>query len=344
LKKNLPILIITIILAVIAIYFISTQRKATVKEELRDFAIADTAAISKIFIADKGGKQATLVRQSNNRWMVNNKFYVDESKINTLLETMKNLRVRTRVGKMEFNTIVNDMAATAVKCEIYTTDQNKPAKIYYIGHETQDMLGTYMLMDGSSTPFVMEIPGFNGYLNSRFFGDEKEWRDHIIFDYKPEDIRSLTFTFVNEPAKSFKIESDGKVLKLSSPVTRQIIPMPDTVALETYLGFYSFIAFEAFDVEYSQRQRDSIFLIGPSYIISITDKSGKENAIKIFPKPITQRSLAQTDPQGKPLKYDVDRMYALVNNDQDFVVIQQFSFGKLFRQLTDFKAISSKKN
>ena len=337
-KKNIPILIITILLAAIAAFFLITQKKATVKEELKDFAISDTSSVTKIFIADKQNRQVTLQRQPNGKWKVNNKFYAGSGVINTLLATMKDLRVRTRVGKMEFNGVISSMASSAVKCEIYTNDQSKPFKVYHVGSETRDMLGTYMLLEGSSTPFVMEIPGFNGYLSSRYFTDETEWREHIIFDYKPEDISSVTFTYILEPDKSFKIEVNGKSFKVSSPVTSQVIANPDTLALESYLGFFNFINFENFDVEFSQQKRDSIFKAGPMNTITVKDKAGKENSIKIYPKPITKRSLAQTDQQGQPLKYDLDRMYALVNNGQDFVVIQQYVFGKLFRQLSDFDA------
>ena len=95
-------------------------------------------------------------------------------------------------------------------------------------------------------------------------------------------------------------------------------------------------------MEFSQRQQDSLFHVGPVNTITVKDKSGKENVVKIYPKPITQRSLAQTDPEGNPLKYDVDRMYAQVNNGQDFVLIQQYVFDKLFRQLSDFDSTVKK--
>ncbi len=342
-KKNKSILIFTLLLAAIAAYFLLTQKKATIKEELKDFAVSDTASITKIFIADKQNHKALLQRQPNGKWKVNNKFYAEQDIVKTLLTTIKDLRVRTRVGKIEFNSLINSMAASAVKCEIYTDNSDKPAKVYYIGSETKDLLGTYMLMEGSSTPFVMEIPGFNGYLTTRYFANEEEWRERSVFDYMPSDISSITFQYVYQPSMSFKIEVDGKFYKVSSPVTGQIIALPDTVALESYLDFYKGISFENFDKEFSQHQRDSLILTGPDYIISVKDKAGKENSIRVYPKPITKRSLSQNDPEGKPLKYDADRMYALVNNGQDLVVIQQYVFGKLFRKLSDFDATAKKR-
>ena len=140
------------------------------------------------------------------------------------------------MGKAEFNGVINSMAASAVKCEIYTNNPDKPEKVYYVGSETKDLLGTYMLLEGSSTPFVMEIPSFNGYLNSRYFTAEREWRDRTIFNYKPSDITSIVFAYTLEPEKSFKIEPQGKLYKVSSPVTGQVITDPDTIAIESYLS------------------------------------------------------------------------------------------------------------
>ena len=38
----------------------------------------------------------------------------------------------------------------------------------------------------------------------------------------------------------------------------------------------------------------------------------------------------QFDYEGNPLKYELDKYFALVNNGQDFALIQHFVFGKLF--------------
>jgi hypothetical protein len=53
--------------------------------------------------------------------------------------------------------------------------------------------------------------------------------------------------------------------------------------------------------------------------------------------PINQRTKQQTDPNtGRPMLYDSDRYYALINHNKDFVVIQQYVFGKILRQYDDF--------
>ena len=51
---------------------------------------------------------------------------------------------------------------------------------------------------------------------------------------------------------------------------------------------------------------------------------------------ITSASLAQQDEKGKPLKYDLDHMYGYLKPQNEFVIIQHYTFDKLLRQLSDF--------
>ena len=65
------------------------------------------------------------------------------------------------------NSVIKTLASEGVKVELYT--QNKKLyKTFYIGGETADFLGTYMIMEGAKKAYVIHIPGFNGFLTPRF--------------------------------------------------------------------------------------------------------------------------------------------------------------------------------
>jgi hypothetical protein len=38
------------------------------------------------------------------------------------------------------------------------------------------------MIDGSSKPYVIHLPGFEGSLSSRFILNENEWRDKMIVE------------------------------------------------------------------------------------------------------------------------------------------------------------------
>ena len=55
------------------------------------------------------------------------------------------------------------------RTQVKIFSNKKILKTIYVGGDTQDQLGTYsMILDNSSEPYVLEIPGFKGYLSSRF--------------------------------------------------------------------------------------------------------------------------------------------------------------------------------
>jgi hypothetical protein len=48
-----------------------------------------------------------------------------------------------------------------------------------------------MAEDGTA-PYVVHIPGWEGYLtDGYFFVEENEWRTKIVFDFKPINIKEI---------------------------------------------------------------------------------------------------------------------------------------------------------
>jgi hypothetical protein len=68
-KKLLPLLAIVVLAA--AIYSVYQRRSGTTREELKDFAVKDTALISQIFLSDRSGNSIKLNRLSDRNWLVN---------------------------------------------------------------------------------------------------------------------------------------------------------------------------------------------------------------------------------------------------------------------------------
>jgi hypothetical protein len=342
-KRNRLTILLGIILAAVAVYLIFKNTGSSTREELRDFSVKDTASITKFFIADRSGHSVTLERQADNTWMVNNKYPARQEGIDLLMDVCYKISVRTRVGKAAYNNIIKTLATTGIKCEIYQDNSNKPSKVYYVGGSTQDVLGTYMMQENSTVPFVMEIPGFNGYLTPRYSAIEKDWRATTVFNYRPEEIKSVAVNYTNGSENSFVIERNQNSFSVYSPVAQQSIQHVDTVKLINYLNNFRKLHFEGWDVHYTKEQQDSLFKATPTTVITVTDMNDKKNFIKVYPKPVTQRSLAQSDSLGNPLKYDLDRMYAFMNDKNELFTIQQFSFGKLFASFRDFDLAANRK-
>ena len=73
-KSKKILFLIFIILIIIAVIFKFSNQNSTIKKELKDFAVEDTASIDKIFMVNKFNQKVTLTRQDNYIWKVNSKY------------------------------------------------------------------------------------------------------------------------------------------------------------------------------------------------------------------------------------------------------------------------------
>jgi len=329
-KNNEILLLLLVILIAVAIYFFTTKTSGTLGSntgEKSNFAIEDTASISKIFIVDAKGKNVTLTKEDK-VWLVDEKYVVRPDNIRLLMKTFSRIDVRSPVPKSAFNNVVTQIATNATKVEIYQ-GKDKPSKTYYIGGSTSDHQGTYMLLETegvkSSAPFIMYIPGDRGYLTTRFFIEPEQWRDAVVFRYLPKEIKSIEINYFESPKESFVINNNNEIFQLSKIGSTEVIPV-DTAVLNEYVNRYRKIYYEMIDVESPREKIDSIIASPPFISIEVKDLSGGENKIVIYHMPNFRTII--DDSTGEEFVYDVDRMYGYLNNEL-FTYIQFATFDNI---------------
>ncbi len=180
-KKNLLILVITLILLIIAAFLVIRQSSGTFGSGMKDFAVTDTASITKVFLADKNNNTILLDRKAPGDWLLNGTYRARNSGIKMLFETFSNLVPKFPVPKKAHNSVITQLAASSVKVEIYQQvyrirlfgiklfPHEKLTKTYYVGGATQDNMGTFMLMEGAEVPFVVHLLGLRGICGSALF-------------------------------------------------------------------------------------------------------------------------------------------------------------------------------
>lgn len=338
-RRNRIAIILVILMGSLTFWFISKNRKGTLSAEMKNFAVKDTASITKIFLADKNGRNLTLERGETGKWTVNGKYGVRMDALETLLETIMRLDVKEPVGKKAHDNVVKRLATKAVKCEIY--QKGELTKAYYVGTETQDLTGTYMIMidietmEAMERPFITYIPGFEGYLTTRYFTEEKGWRDRTMFQYNPNDIKSVRMEVPYNPSYGYELtvkgNNDYEIKMLSD---NKIAENVDPLAVKQYLSYFQILSFESFEVDLKQHQIDSVLKSQPINILTVTDKDGNVNKVKFFARKPKKESYGK---DGLLLKFDEERMDALMNNGVDFVMVQFYMFGKVMPSVDYFQ-------
>jgi hypothetical protein len=348
-KKNRVALIIALILLLAAAILFVTSSGSTLRKAVSDFSVKDTASVTKLFLADKSNTEVTLERQSDGTWLVDGKYTAQDAKISSFLKTLADLEVKAPVPIAARNNVITRMSVLAKKIEIYQVKpmidlfgkvklfpREKLTKTYYIGDVTQDNLGTYMLMDGADEPYIVYIPGFRGFVSTRFSTLEADWRDYTVYKTPINKIRSVQVEFPLNPGQSYRFDiKDNQNISLKTYPGELTVQPFDTLNALNFLASFQDIRFESLLEHLIEKEFvDSVSASTPKTVITLTDIEGNVNKVKLFNKPSFAPLYSEDGARMEPV--DLDRAYALVNNEEDFVLVQYFVFDRVTRPLSFF--------
>jgi hypothetical protein len=349
-KKNKPALFILLFLAIVAVVLILQNNSTTLQEKESGFAIADTSVVSKIFIADKQ-EHSVLLERKGNTWLLNEKYTANPKMLEIILGTMHRIKVKAPVSNSSHNNVVSRMATIGIKVEVYEMGyrinlfdkiklfrHERLAKVFYVGDATQDNRGTYMLMEGAERPYVVYLPSLRGFISTRFSPLEDDWKSHVVFNNKLIDIQSLAISFGDTPENSFKIDvidARGNY-KLTALQNNRTIGNYDTLKVLNLLTSFADLRYETrLNNLFAPERIDSIVASPFLYEITVSDRKKGENRVRMFKRNAVPDGLA--DGEGGLIPVDHDRFFALINDGEDFVLMQYFVFDKVLKPLSYYE-------
>ncbi len=186
-------LAIGLIIAVIVYFLIKSPRKSTIDPDEIQFAVKDTASIQKVILT--GYIEGNVVgkvylTKKNEQWWVNDKFKAQNITIENLLQTIYAIQMQQPLHPNAIENVKKLIKKRNVHVIIQNGD-GTTLKGYYIGPATPDTKGNYVILEGAENPYIAEIPGFNGYLSTRFSANPEAWRDYTIWNLKPDAFQSF---------------------------------------------------------------------------------------------------------------------------------------------------------
>ena len=329
-KSTIIILTVLIALAGLSIYIYKNKSKtSTIDKDASDFKYKDTASIDKIFLADEDGKQI-LIERKKEGWIVDEKYHARPDVIDLLLYTIRSVEVKSPVSKKGRTSVIKIMASKSTKIEIYS--KGEKVKQYFIGHPTQDNTGTYMILTNIETgenyeePFITHIPGFDGFLSTRYLTDAVDWRDRILINYRPPQIKQIKLDLHEVPDSSFVIDlfsmqRFGLKTKIGS------INFEED-KMKQYIAYFQNVNCEIV-LDKKDKIVDSLNKSAiPFATLTITDRNNGNNICEFFHK----QAIAEKNKEyGINYKYDPDKLFVRYNNGKDYGVAQFFVFGKILQ-------------
>lgn len=340
-KRYRNSIILLVVLGSIAAFMLLQNRSGTFRKDSNSFAVKDTSSITKFFLADKRNNTVKVERTESGKWLLNDKYEVNPTMVQVMLHTFMSIDIKEPVAKATRNTIIRVMAGKSVKTEIYQKvyrinlfgkiklfPHEKLTRTYYVGDATMENDGTFMLMEGSEDPYVVDIPGFRGFVTSRYSALEGDWRSHSIYRFRVPDISSVTIKFNERPELSYSIaNNNNKQFVLTTLTDNRAIESFDTGRVVQYLGVFKNLNYESILDEMTRAKRDSIVATVPTYEVILVDKPGKSHTLKAWKR---KADPGQLDLDGNQAEYDFERMYGLIDNSEQLVSVQYFVFNEVF--------------
>lgn len=330
-KKNIIYLVILALLAFAVVYLFKFKgNSASLASQLKDFAIADTAQISRVVITDKQGKILVLKKEKSG-WFVNDTIPARKDIVQVLLETLKRIEVKSPVNKPMRKNVMKQLSTGAIKVQVY--QNNDLQKSFFVGGPTMDGTGTFMILADADEPLITHIPGFDGYLTVRFNTNAEIWRDREIFRYYPSFIDAIEVKYPTSPAESFVLKVANKdQVSIANGKGEMVKGNVNADFLRSYLDAYMDVQYENI-IQLAPTTRDSV-LVPQNLLATITvvNKEGDQKSIQIFKRYWNGRAFVN---KGTEVEFDQDRVFVVING-QVVANGQYRTFNKLIVRYQDF--------
>ncbi|MCD6013327.1 MAG: hypothetical protein K0Q79_3189 [Flavipsychrobacter sp.] len=334
-KKTVLYLVILLILGFGVYYFLIKPDSTGYSQSEAGFTVKDTSAIGKIFLVSPDG-ESILVERTDSGWMVNKQYKALPSTLNLLLKTFVQQAALYPVTKNALDNAIKIMATDHIKTEIYDR-AGKKITSFYVGGAAVNNTGTNMLMEGAETPYVVHITSFNGALTPRYTTRITDWRDRTIFNMPPEEIKSVSVKYIEKPINSFEIVRDGENVTINAdPRIVKHLDSPNYRRARVFLKYFTNVNCEGY--LNGLPDNDTTIKTAPRYCtIELNGLHGQHQSVDIYWMAINKRSknLTVSNPYV-PDGYDADRLYAIINNYKDTVLIQQWAFRNIFHNAYEF--------
>lgn len=321
-NKNLIYLLLFVVLLGIAGWLVSENSgSGTISRKGKEayaFTIADTGSVDKIIIKDKTPNEVILSR-SKGGWLVDGEHRARKEAVRTLLETLARMEMRSFIQDKMQQTVIKRMAVYGKEVNIYKNGELH--KILYVGTETPDEMGTYMMLKGSDQPFAVHIPGFNGYLSSRFFSQTHLWKSRDVISIQHKHVREIEMIYPDSVEASFKLSRySGDSLYVTRLSDGQVLPKRNIINTNLFLSAFRNLKYEGAIVPSDKiyAKQDSLLASTAVFKLKITDIQGDVTELSGYH---IKAPLESYDPDVALKEYDPDRMYGFINNKQ-MVLIQ----------------------
>jgi hypothetical protein len=288
------------------------------------------------------GKSILLERQADNKWLLNKIYPAMPLQMVNILTCLYMQTALMPVSANEHDRVVKLLAGLSTKVEVYNRSGEK-IKTFYVAGQGPNYHGSYMITENAQQAYLVEVPGFDGYLSPRYTVDLNDWRSRTMIDWGLDSLASISIHYPENPSNSFTV-INGKgtpTVNIDPSLTSKYTALNVRRTL-SYLSFFKNVNAEG----YLNGTIGLDSIIAHTRIrcqLKVQNTIGNEKAFDIYWIPSEGMELNDANyPSSMPgqLPVNVERMYAVDVRAKDTLLIQSRTFDKLLRNAPEFYTAS----
>ncbi len=317
-KKYYPLILLLFIPFVWIFFFKSPKENSSKK-----FSVTDVSDINNITITKKNKRIDISKKEKSDKWFINGKYEANNSSLKKLFQALSETRISKYVSKNKSDSIYNFIKNSERKITVLNKANDTLLDIsiadFKVGFD-----GTYGLFDNDKTPYIISIPGLENNLNKRYNLHPLYWINPEIFKYQPHEIKEVKILYSNKSKTSYRIEINTDKPKIFSYEKQEFLKDININKVGSYLTYFMNVKFSDFNI-LNLDKSDSLKTLEPDYTILVKDIYDISKKVELFKIKISEN----------PKKYDLNKIYAIIN-DEDIVVVKYFDIDLILKDISYF--------
>ena len=297
--------------------FVYDQDQTSLPAREVAFAVADTGAVHRIVLTRMVEGEATARVQLDRQpegWTLDQRYPAFLPRVRQMLKALHGLHVQEVLYDQGVVTAGRLLDAVHTRIELYD-ERGKPLKTLLLGTQTKDARGTLMQLVGASKPYIVELPGLQGYVNAYFPLETSIWRENLLFVADSARVQELAISYA-DPAASFVLRrsAPGAAWRFTGREDR-----PDSSRVAAYFAAYTGRVYaESFASETYPGLFDRLQTQTPDITFTVSYFGGDSRRIVLFDR--------TDNPNG---------FFGWVEGADELLTIQHFVFDKYLVQPGD---------
>ncbi|MCX6255205.1 MAG: hypothetical protein NTV31_12100 [Bacteroidia bacterium] len=285
------------------------------------FATEPKKEITKIEFSE--GRRKISLEKTGENWLINGKTETRKSSILFILRVLHEIKIKSPVSAELFESEIAMKEIFPVRVKVY--EKRKLIKTFLVYKTQSNTYGNIMKIRVGSKPFIVYMPGYEGDIGSGFTLNELFWQPYTIFNMLPSEIASVNLENLSDTASSFSIVNINSHYVISD-MNRDLTGW-DSTLVTRYLSYFTWIPFESWAFELTEKEKKWIESQQPLYRIMVNSTSGKNIVLSLWER--------MTGENGKKSK-DSDRLFGKTQNRDELFIIRYFDIDPLLKKRSYF--------